>query len=380
MKRSMRIWTGAICGSLVLAFVQAGCASISPELQTLPPASTLAPPAPASPAARMQPSAQDLDQLVAPIALYPDALVAQILAASTYPTEVVEARRWMQQHPDIKGNALAAAVDSQSWDPGVKALTQFPEVLAMMDTNLSWTSALGDAYVNGQQKLLDAVQEMRKRAQQAGTLNSTPQETVTADGQTIVIAPADPEVVYVPEYDPWLVYGEPLALYPDWIGFPGLYFDGPGMVFDVGIGIGVFGGFGWGWHHWGTDWYRHGVMYDHNRYVSHSPTFGGHHGFDPGHEPFGRPTAFPHASGFPHTGGFPHAGELPHAGTFPHSFGLVPHGLGSPSSGIHSSAFSGFNHGGVVNTFSSRGRASFGGGLHAGGFAGGGFHGGGGHR
>ena len=115
----------------------------------------------------------EADRLVAPIALYPDALVAQILAAATYPTEVVEAERWMQQHPDLKGDALAQAVDPQSWDPSVKALTQFPSVLAMMDKSLSWTSSLGDAYVNGQQNVLDAVQVMRQRAQQAGNLKST---------------------------------------------------------------------------------------------------------------------------------------------------------------------------------------------------------------
>jgi len=107
-----------------------------------------------------QPS--ELNQLVAPIALYPDALVAQILAAATYPTQVVEADRWMQQHADLNGDALAQAVDSQSWDPSVKALTQFPSVLQTMDRNLSWTSSLGDAYVNGQQVVLDAVQVLRQ--------------------------------------------------------------------------------------------------------------------------------------------------------------------------------------------------------------------------
>jgi hypothetical protein len=150
-----------------------------------------------------QQSAEGLDQLVAPIALYPDALVAQILAAATYPAEVVEADRWLQDHLDLKADALAQAIDAQSWDPSVKALTQFPSVLAMLDRNLSWTSSLGDAYVNEQQNVLDAVQIMRQRAQQAGTLTSTPQETVTTQAQTIAIEPADPEVVYVPEYDPW---------------------------------------------------------------------------------------------------------------------------------------------------------------------------------
>src|SRR5438105_8193836 len=117
------------------------------------------------------------------------------------------------QNPGLEGDALAQAVDPQSWDPSVKALTQFPSVLAMMDKNLSWTSSLGDAYVNGQQNVLDAVQVMRQRAQQAGNLKSTQQQTVTTQGQTIVIEPTDPEVVYVPEYDPWVVYGDPRIIF-----------------------------------------------------------------------------------------------------------------------------------------------------------------------
>ena len=112
----------------------------------------------------------ELQQLVAPIALYPDELIAQILAASTYPTEVVQADRWLQQHSNLQGEELAAEVDQQSWDPSVKALTAFPSVLSNLDTNLSWTSALGDAYFNQQQDVLDAVQVMRARAQSAGNL------------------------------------------------------------------------------------------------------------------------------------------------------------------------------------------------------------------
>ena len=252
--------------------------SAQPDAQSLvqaaPPLENETPIAPAS--------ANELDQLVAPIALYPDALVAQVLAAASYPTEVVEADRWMQQHTGLKGDALAQAVDPQSWDPSVKALTQFPSVLEMMDKNLSWTSSLGDAYVNGQQTVLDAVQVMRQRAQQAGNLQSTQQETVTTDGQTIAIEPTDPQVVYVPEYDPWGVYGPPLPYYAGGYGVPGLYIDGPGIAFGLGIGIGVFGGFGWGWHHWGTDWHQHDVMHDHDRYVSHSPTFIHHNDFGHG--------------------------------------------------------------------------------------------------
>jgi hypothetical protein len=127
-----------------------------------------------------QQTPQQLQQLVAPIALYPDALVAQILAAATYPDEVVEADRWMQQHTDLKGKKLAEQVDKQSWDPSVKALAQFPSVLANMDKNLSWTSSLGDAYVNQSQNVMDAVQVMRGRAQGSGNLKSTPQDWVSS--------------------------------------------------------------------------------------------------------------------------------------------------------------------------------------------------------
>jgi hypothetical protein len=350
-----------------------------------------------------EPSAEDLDQLVAPIALYPDALVAQILAATTYPSQVSEADRWIQQNPDLKADALAKAVDPQPWDPSVKALAQFPSVLAMMDKNLSWTSSLGDAYVNQQQNVMDAVQVMRQRAEQAGNLQSTQQETVTNDGQTIGIAPTDPEVVYVPEYDPWVVYGAPLPLYPDWYGMPGLYMDGPGIAFGAGIGIGVFAGFGWGWHHWGADWHRHDLTFDHNRYVSHSSTFINRHDFGRADPRFAHSGGFNRGGGFQHGGpaqgggfqhggpapgggfqhggpaaggGFPHAGPAPGGG--PHATPIPGGGIpGSVPSGNHSSAFSGFNHGGVAQSFSSRGRASVGGGgFHGGG--GGGFHGGGG--
>ncbi len=193
-----------------------------------------------------QQTPEQLQQLVAPIALYPDALVAQILAAATYPDQVVEADRWLQQHPDLKGEQLGKEVDKQPWDPSVKALTEFPSVLANMDKNLSWTSSLGDAYVNQQQDMMNAVQVMRDRAEKAGNLKSTSQEKVSKKKQTIVIEPADPEVVYVPEYDPWLVYGEPIGVWPGWYWYPGLYLTGPGFAWGPGFGIGFFGGFGWG--------------------------------------------------------------------------------------------------------------------------------------
>jgi Protein of unknown function (DUF3300) len=381
VKQSKRALAAFVSSSLVLASAVGGCVTEAAQPETQP-VSQAAPQIIGESAPVAQQSGDTLDQLVAPIALYPDALVAQILAAASYPAEVVEADRWMQGHRDLKGcnacvarvaregppridgeqanacakgDALAQAVDPQSWDPSVKALTQFPSVLEMMDKNLSWTSALGDAYVAGEQNVLDAVQVMRQRAQQAGNLKSTQQESVTTDGQTIAIEPTDPDVVYVPEYDPWVVYGAPLPYYPAWVGVPGLYVDGPGIAFGLGIGIGVFGGFGWGWHHWGTDWHRRDVLHDHDRYISHSPTFTHRPDF---HHPEFRHPDFGHE----------------HAG--------FAHPTGAPSA-IHSSAFSGFNHGGVTHAFSARGSASFNGGFHSGG----GFHGGaishaggGGHR
>src|SRR4029434_2614085 len=132
----------------------------------------------------VQVTAEQAQQLVAPIALYPDELVGQILAGSTYPTEIVEANRWLQEKSNLKDEHLASEVDKQSWDPSVKALTQFPSVLANMDKNLSWTSALGDAYFNDQQDVLNAVQVMRERAQNVGTLNTTPQQHAPTNGTT----------------------------------------------------------------------------------------------------------------------------------------------------------------------------------------------------
>src|SRR3979411_2133375 len=174
-----------------------------------------------APVQAAQQTPEQLQQLVAPIALYPDALVAQILAAATYPDQIVVADRWLQQHSNLKGEQLGQEVDKQPWDPSVKALVEFPSVLANMDKNLSWTSSLGDAYVNQQQEVMNAVQVMRDRAKQAGNLKSTSQEKVSDHGKTIVIEPADPEVVYVPEYDPWLVYGDPIGLSTGWASYPG---------------------------------------------------------------------------------------------------------------------------------------------------------------
>jgi hypothetical protein len=309
----------------------------------------------------VQESPEQLQQLVAPVALYPDTLIAQILAAATYPEQVVDAQRWMEQRKDLQGTQLAQEVDKQSWDPSVKALTQFPAVLANMSQNLAWTSELGDAHLNQPQDVTQAIQVMRQRAKQAGNLNTTPQEKVKTKGQTIVIEPAATDVVYVPEYDPWLVYGYPLAVFPGWYPYPGLFLAGPGIAFGLGFGVGLFGGFGWGWNHWGYDW-RHGggVSYNHNTYISHSRTIVNRNSFNSARGNFNRSADF-HSRSFGGNEG---------------SRGSNSHTLGAMRSG----AFSGFSHGGIARDNSFRGQSSFGG-FHSGGFGGGGgFHGGGGRR
>jgi hypothetical protein len=209
---------------------------------------------------------------------------------------------------------------------------QFPSVLQNMDKNLAWTSALGDANEGQPQAILNAVQVMRRRAEQAGTLKSSSQQTVTTDGQIVVIQPANPEVVYVPEYDPWVVYGTPVGVYPNWNLYPGLYLDGPGYTFGLGIGIGIFAGFGWGWGHWGADWHGGRRLYNHRAYVAHRAIF--RHDFSHGN------------GGFAHVGGF---------------HGVAPRAR----AGFHSGAFHGFDRADAVRAYAARGRTSFGGGFHA---------------
>ena len=353
MKLSKRILVALVCCLLVQFTAQAGAYTSASQSG----------PQSQSPATGHTP--QELEQLVAPIALYPDALVAQVLAASTYPTQIVEAERWMQSHSNLKGEELAKEVDKQDWDPSVKALAQFPSVLENMDKNLSWTSSLGEAYVTQPQDVTDAVQVMRQQARKAGHLSTNEQERVTTQGNTIIIEPVNPEVVYVPAYDPWLVYGAPIIAYPGWYPVPGIFWGGPGLSFGIGFGVGFLGGFGWGWHHWDYDWHGRRAFFDHHEWASHSHDFGHdgfHHGdFSHGHGDFGH-AGFDHGNvghgGFDRGGGF-HGSSAPH---------FQP--------GTRSGAFSGFDHGGNVRGFSSRGRSSFGGGSH-----GGGFHGGGGrHR
>jgi hypothetical protein len=150
---------------------------------------------------------------VAPIALYPDSLVAQILTASTFPDQVAVADYWVQQNKSLTGSALMQAVDKQTWDASVKALTEFPSVLDNMAKNLTWTSSLGEAYHNQQADVMTAIQTLRAQAKAKGNLNSSPQVTVVQQSpQVIVIQPANPQIVYVPEYNPTIVYGTPYVV------------------------------------------------------------------------------------------------------------------------------------------------------------------------
>jgi hypothetical protein len=334
-----------------------------------------------------QQTPEQLQRLVAPIALYPDSLVAQILAASTFPEEVVEADRWVQANPDLKGEALGKAVDQQPWDPSVKALTAFPAVLGNMDKNLSWTSTLGDAYYNQQPDVMDAVQVMRRKAQGTGNLKSTPQQIVKEQDSAIDIEPADPDVVYVPAYDPWAVYGYPIVAWPGWYPYPGIWFGGPYLNFGMGFGIGWFGGFGWGWGHWGFNWGGRYAMYNHGRYYSGSRTFYNRSNFSRGGGARGgaygaRGGAYGGRGGVNSRAGATTAAR-PFNGNRQAARGYAePRG----QSGTRSGAFSGYDHGGQAKSYSSRGSASMSGGAARGsgggarGGGGGGARGGGGRR
>lgn len=236
-------------------------------------AQTSAPPAPPSPAPVVVKSKaastdktfskEELQQIVAPIALYPDSLLAQVLMASTYPIEIVQAERWVATNKDLKGDALTAALKSQTWDPSVKSLVNFPQVLTMMSQQLEWTTKLGDAFIASQSSVMDAVQVLRFKAQAEGSLKDSEQQKVVvekipatqqaqapgAPTQVIQIQPTSPEVVYVPVYNPTYVYGYwPYPAYPPYYYYP------PGYVnhynnafwFGSGVALGVAWGYAWG--------------------------------------------------------------------------------------------------------------------------------------
>ncbi len=268
---------------------------------------------------------QQLEQLVAPIALYPDTLVAQILAAATYPAQVVDADHWRQAQGYASPDQVVYGANAQSWDPSLKALTAFPQVLAEMDQNIRWTVALGNAYYNQPQDVLDVVQVMRQRAQAAGNLASGPQEQVNYDQGYIQVAPANPDVVYLPAYDPWTAYGQPIQPYQGFslLGALGSFFNsgfGSGLVrFGAGIATSAFSHSPFGLLSWGLNWLTHSLLFHNSNYYSHSTTVadwglphggpryfgprGGYeHGFDHGYDR-GATTARGPAGGAGYSGG-----------------------------------------------------------------------------
>jgi hypothetical protein len=243
-------------------------------------------------------SAVELHSLVSPIALYPDSLVAQILSAATFPDEVAVANYWLQQNKTMTGSALMQAVNKQSWDPSVKALTQFPTVLNNMAQNLSWTSQLGEAYHNQSSEVMSAIQTLREQAKAAGNLKTTPQQTVKTESQNsqqvIVIQPANPQVVYVPSYNPTVVYGTPYN--PPGYSTADLVTTSL-LSFGAGIAVGslISGGggcCGWGWSSWSCNWYGGGAYYHGGAYYGNAAWHGGYynngyHPYNGGYNPSG---------------------------------------------------------------------------------------------
>ena len=223
-------------------------------------------------------SPAELEALVAPIALYPDSLVAQILSAATFPDQIAIADYWLQQNKSLTGNALMQAVDKQSWDPSVKALTEFPSVLGNLSKNLTWTSSLGEAYHNQQAEVMTAIQTLRAKAKAAGNLKSSSQITVVQQSpQVIVIQPANPQIVYVPEYNPAVIYGTPYAT----PGYTAGDVAAAGIIgFGAGIAVGSLmsgGCCSWGYSSWNCGWHGTAVVYHGGAYYGNSAWHGGYY-------------------------------------------------------------------------------------------------------
>jgi hypothetical protein len=221
-------------------------------------------------------TANELQALVAPIALYPDALVAQILSAATFPDQVAVASYWVQQNKSLTGSALVTAVDKQTWDPSVKALTEFPSVLDNMAKNLAWTSQLGEAYHNQQADVMKAVQTLRTEAKTAGNLKSGSQITVVQQSpSTIVIQPTNPQIVYVPQYNPTIIYGTPYVV-PSYstadVVAAGV------MTFGLGLAMGAMMSSSWGYSYWHCDWYGGAAYYHGAAYYGNDAWHGGYYG------------------------------------------------------------------------------------------------------
>src|SRR5215471_9058688 len=230
-------------------------------------------PATATPSGSNLHTPQQLDSLVAPIALYPDPILGQLLVASTYPLEIVEAKRWVAQNSNLKGQALADAAKKKSWDASVQAMVLLPDVLTRMDQNINWTSELGNAFLAQQDDVMQAIQRMRQRASDAGALKSTQQQTVSTQASNgsnyIVIEPASPEVVYIPQYNPVAVWGPA----PDYYPYPPVYYPpvstgaviaASAISFGAGLAVGAIWGGGWGNWGWNPGWGSRNVYINNN--------------------------------------------------------------------------------------------------------------------
>ncbi|HEX5011400.1 MAG TPA: DUF3300 domain-containing protein [Planctomycetota bacterium] len=222
-----------------------------------------APAAPAAPPAgdSGQLSPEQLEQMLAPIALYPDDLLAQILMACTYPLEIVQADRWAKEHKTPTGDEAARLLEEQTWDPSVKSLVATPDVLAMLSDELDWTQQLGDAFLGQQEAVMEAIQSLRKKAQEAGHLPPSDELKVETSGDTFAIESSDPDVIDVPCYDTTIVYGPWL-----WPYYPPYPYHPPGYRHGVAVGIAI--GFAWGYA-WGhCDWHGGDVDIDIDRNVN----------------------------------------------------------------------------------------------------------------
>ncbi len=214
-------------------------------------------------------SQAQLEQILAPVALYPDDVLAQILIASTYPLEIVQADRWAKQNSGLKGDKLTAALEKQPWDPSVKSLINFPQVLTMMSEKLDWTQNLGDAFLAQQQAVMKAVQQLRAKAEVAGNLKTNKEQKVIVEKETIIIQPANPQVIYIPTYNPTVVYGT--WAYP---AYPPVYYYPPGYVattavfsFAAGVAVAAAWGYAWGNCNWGHGGH-YGVNYNINQNIN----------------------------------------------------------------------------------------------------------------
>jgi len=246
---------------------------------------------------------EELEQMLAPIALYPDALLSQLLMAATYPLEVVEAARWSSAHPDLSGDESVKQVADKNWDPSVKSMVAFPRILTEMNEKLDWTERLGDAFLGQQEQVTDVVQELRQKAYDAGNLRSSDQIHVDQQGQTIVVAATNPDVTYVPYYNPTVVYGPWWGMAPPvyWDPWPGYYYrPGYSEGFAWGVGITVatgffFGSFDWGHHHANVE-HVNNYYFNSDHYYNHvhDHDYHGHDEHDHGEDHHEGPQAWQH--------------------------------------------------------------------------------------